>query len=188
MTAHQAAKAEFDALTCALKRFPGELFEQHGHPAVLLDLATGSSVRVWGWWGNAQRELPSLLWCSERGWFATVVQPDDADAPGYELPHWSHRINLLEKALANAMGPHPSLGLLELHLLLGSYRAAIKDAVLWGILQLRAAHHRTGRSANHRYDDDAHPTPARIDEELTHHGLAPTVFKKRNNTRGLPMR
>lgn len=183
MTADEASKAEYVALTSALKGCPGELFEQHDHPAVLLDQVTGSPVRVWGWWGNPGRELPCLLWCSSRGWFATVVPAEHAGAPGYELPHWSHRIKLLDRALAQAIGPHASLGLLELHLLLGSYGTALKDAVLWGIVQLRAAHQRTGRSGTHRHNDDPPGTAARVDEELARHGLAPTMFKKRITTR-----
>jgi hypothetical protein len=166
------------ALSDALKRLPGELFEAHGHPAVLLDRATSPAVRFWGWWANSDRQLPCLLWCSERGWFATVVRPDEIGAPGYELCLWSHRIKLLDLALANALGPRPSLGVLELNLLLGACRTPTTEAMLWGIVQLRAAHQRAGRTSMRRHEGTSRALAGKFDDELARHGLLPTSFKK----------
>lgn len=63
------------ALGDAFRRCPGDTFETHGHPAVFLDQATSPSVRVWGDGPTRTRGLTCMLWCSIRGWFATVVRP-----------------------------------------------------------------------------------------------------------------
>lgn len=180
--------AEFLAISDALKRCRGEEFEDHGHPAVMLDRATGPSTRVWGWWSGGSRPLPCLLWSGERGWCATVVEPDDIDGPGYDVPFWSHRIKQIDLALANALGPFRSLTMLELYtaadttLALGPFGQVVKDALLWGIVQLRAA----------RTHVDVHAVPATppskaailggggfVDEELAVHALVPTLAKPR---------
>jgi len=178
--------AEFWMLSDALKQCRGRDFESYRHPAVVFDRATGPSVRVWGWWTQDIPAIPCLLWCGERGWSATLVEPDELDGPGYELAFWSHRIKLLDLALANALGPHLTLGELELHvaadasLLLGQHGSSRNEAMLWGIRQLR-----TERSQRHRRTPES-PTPADaethgglVDEELERHALIPTLAKPR---------
>lgn len=193
MATTKTAREEFLALSDALKRCRGQEFEEHSHPAALLERATSPSVRVWGWWTNSDRELPCLLWCSERGWFATVVEPDGIDEPGYELSFWSHRVKLLDLALANALGPHPTLGLLELHvaadstLVLGPYGSAVREALLWGIFQLRAAR-QGSRQCNVTAGGDRPATSTAagmVDEELAQHALIPSLAKKRNSSTGV---
>jgi hypothetical protein len=177
---------EFLMLSDALKQCRGRDFESHHHPAVVFDRATGPSVRVWGWWTQDNPAIPCLLWCGERGWSATLVEPDELDGPGYELAFWSHRIKLLDLALANALGPHPTLGELELHvaadasLPLEQHGSRRREAMLWGIRQLRIA-----RSQHHRRTPES-PTPSdaethggRVDEELGRHALIPTLAKPR---------
>lgn len=176
---------EFLALSDALKRRRGEEFEEHPHPAVLLDRATGTAAQVWGWWASTTGpQVPCLLWCTKRGWSTTAVEPDEIDAPGYELAHWSHRIKLLDLALANAHGPYNSLSKLELHvaadstLPLGQHGPAIREGMLWGIVQLRAAYAQTRRSMPKGLGlAPAAPTD-RLDADLAHHALVPTLPKK----------
>jgi len=88
---------EFWVLSDALKQCRGRDFEGHRHPAVVVDRATGPSVRVWGWWTQDNPAIPCLLWCGQRGWSATLVEPDELDSPGYELAFWSHRITGLNQ-------------------------------------------------------------------------------------------
>lgn len=139
------ALAEYLALSNSLKRLPGTDFEDHDHPAVVLDRATGPTTRVWGWWADNQPPLPCLLWVSERGWSATVVEPDALDSEGYERAFWSHRVNLLDIALACALGPYPTLDELEEQIAIegafgfGERGDRLQAAVHWGIVQLRAA-------------------------------------------------
>jgi hypothetical protein len=143
MDSHEAAHAEFRSLSDALKCRRGVEFEEDEHPAALVDRATGPSVQVWGWWTATAPRLACLLWSSERGWSATVVEPAEVGAPGYELAHWSHRIQLLDLALANAVGPHATLGLLELHVALDAtlglspFGSVPVDSLTWGIARLR---------------------------------------------------
>ncbi|RNM12284.1 hypothetical protein [Nocardioides pocheonensis] len=188
MAVAKTAQEEFLALSDVLKRCRGQEFEEHSHPAVLLDRATSPSVRVWGWWASSERKLPCLLWCSERGWFATVVEPDEIGAPGYELAFWSHRVRLLDLAFANALGPHPTLGVLELHVaadstvVLGPYGSAVREALLWGILQLRAARRGSRRRKMVASSDQAASLEgaSRVDEELAQHALVPWLVKRRS--------
>lgn len=188
MTSGANLQIEFFALSDALKRYRGYEFEQPSHPAVLLDRATGSTAQVWGWWAaTPDRQVPCILWCTDRGWSTTAVEPDEIGAPGYELAHWSHRIKLLDLALANAYGPHSSLGKLELHvaadtaLPLGQYGPVIREAMLWGIVQLRAAYSRARRSTSK--DIGAGPASDHVDLELARHALVPTFPKKTPNAK-----
>lgn len=178
------SQAEFRALTNALKSCSGAEFETHAHPATLLDRVTGPAVQVWGWWAlTAPRQLPCVMWCTERGWSVTAVEPDEIGSPGYELAHWSHRVKLLDLALANALGPHRNLGTLELYvaadstLQLGPFGPQLKDEMLWGIVQQRAARSRAARkpSASHR---GATQVAGRVDAELARYALLPTLAKK----------
>jgi len=179
-------QTEFLMLSDALKQCRGRDFESHHHPAVVFDRATGPLVRVWGWWTQDDPAIPCLLWCGERGWSATLVEPDELDGPGYELAFWSHRIKLLDLALASALGPHPTLGELELHvtadasLPLVQHGSKRNTAMLWGIRQLRLA-----RSPHLRRAPES-PAPSGaeihgglIDEELRRHALIPTLAKPR---------
>jgi hypothetical protein len=106
--------AEYLALSERLKELRGVDFETHGHPAVLLDRTTSARTRVWGWWADGANRDPCLLWASERGWSVTVVEAGALDSEGYERAFWSHRIHLLDLALANALGPFRTLEQLEL--------------------------------------------------------------------------
>ena len=186
MSTWTTRQTEFLMLSDALKECKGRDFESHHHPAVVFDRATGPAVRVWGWWTEDDPAVPCLLWCGERGWSTTMVEPDELGSPGYELAFWSHRIRLLELALANCLGPCPTLGELELqvaadervvHRLDGS---RMNESLLWGIRQLRFA-----RSQRIRRTTDS-PIPfgkqllgGMVDEELRHHGLVPSLAKPR---------
>ena len=186
-TADRAADraAEYLHLSDALKQLRGVDFETHDHPAVALDGATPPATRVWGWWADAQpvqRPLPCMLWASERGWSATVVEPGELDGAGYERAFWSHRIGLIDLCLANALGPFPTLEELELNVAaegsfgFGTWAAQIRSAVLWGILQLRAARAQSRRTP----PDEAPLVPGvscSVDDELARHGLVPTLAK-----------
>jgi hypothetical protein len=187
MTTLPRAQAQYLLLSEQLKQLPGSTFEIHHHPAVVLDLATGPAMRVWGWWtdeSDGRPALPCLLWAGELGWSATVVEPDVFDSEGYERAFWSHRIKLLDLALANALGPCPTLEQLELHVTdegLGANACALelRGGLLWGILALEAArgtsHDGTAASAAARLPaDDMRGT---VDEELVAHALSPTLAK-----------
>jgi hypothetical protein len=185
MTALTASQLQYLWFSDALKRLPGQAFENHHHPAVVLDRVSGPSTRVWGWWTQGDPALPCLLWCGEQGWSATVVEPDALDTKGYERVFWSHRIKLLDLALANALGPCRSLEELEMYAAadasfgLGTPGSTVKASMLWGILQLRSA--RTANLSQVRGDrlgQQADQWPAGvIDEELTRHALVPTLAK-----------
>jgi hypothetical protein len=177
-------------LTESLKRLPGTDFERHRHPAVLLDRATGPDFRVWGWWSGVDRELPCLLWAGELGWSATVVEPDGFDSEGYERVFWAHRVKLLDLALANAVGPCRTLEDLELRVAshtsdtAGISWSVPRRALLWGILQLRAARaHRAsivGTGGGRRRPLSAVSGAAgSVDEELVRYGLVPSLAKSR---------
>jgi hypothetical protein len=153
-----------------------------------LDRVSGPSTHVWGWWTPDKPALPCLLWHSERGWSATVVEPDALDSLGYERVFWSHRIKLLDLALANALGPYRSLADLEMHAAADasfgpeSRGSDVKAVVLWGILQLRSAPTRREGHAprGRRSVQQDEGTPAGVvDEELTRHALSPTLAKGR---------
>ena len=186
-----AGQAEYMWFSDALKRLPGHSFENHGHPAVVLDRVSGPSTRVWGWWTQGSPALPCLLWCGKRGWSATVVEPDALDSQGYERVFWSHRIKLLDLALANALGPYPRLEDLEMHAAAdasfgpGVHGSDVKAAMLWGILQLRSAlttnqgHEGEVRRRHH----GAGTSAGIVDEELTRHALIPTLAKLRIGNR-----
>ena len=176
--------AQYLALSEGLKQLPGSEFEKYRHPAVVLDLATGPDVRVWGWWTGGDSELPCLLWTGELGWSATVVEPDMFDSEGYERVFWSHRIKLLDLALANAVGPCKTLKALELRVagdpgygLDASFKQPNRG-LLSGIIQLRAA--RAHRAGVTRGGADVRPMPLAtgmrggMDEELARFGLVPT--------------
>lgn len=186
MNTATARQVEFLMLSDALKQCRGFDFEGHGHPAVVLDRATPPSIRVWGWWSPEEPGTACLLWRGDRGWCAAVVEPDEPHSPGYELAFWSHRIKLLDLALANALGPYATLGQLELHvaadarLELGPHGSTIREAMLWGIVQLRAARSQRRPTEENRPDKPATGTQSGVvDEELVQHGLAPTFPKRR---------
>lgn len=174
-------QGEYLSISDAMKRCRGEEFEQYDHPAVLLDRVTDDSVRVWGWWTKTDPALPCLLWSGPRGWSITVVEPDEIGAPGYELAHWSHRVKLLDLAFANALGPHRTLDLLELYvaadttLALGPDGPGIREALIWGMVQLRAARAQTGGRIEGSVS-------GAVDDELAQHELSPTFAKPRPNT------
>ncbi|MBO9522150.1 MAG: hypothetical protein J7518_11490 [Nocardioidaceae bacterium] len=175
---------EYLMLSDALKRLPGTEFERHGHPAVVLDRATRTSVRVWGWWSESG--LPCLLWAGALGWSITVVGPDELDSEGYERPFWSHRIKLLDLALANSIGPCRNLEELELRVAsdptfgLDPDWVGLRQSLLWGIVQLRVARaHRgqlLGASVRPLTTAGMH---GETDEELARYGLLPTAPKPR---------
>lgn len=173
--------AEYLALSDALKRLPGTAFEDHDHPAVILERATGPTFRVWGWWATGTR-LPCLLWASDHGWSATTVEPDEFDSEGYERVFWCHRIKLLDLALGSALGPCPTLARLELLVAsdpgqsLAGYAGATSTGLLWGIVQLRAARAGSSTSAGTRVQPlpPFTGTDAALDQELLRHGLSPT--------------
>ena len=186
MIASTTRQAEFLMLSDALKQCRGRDFESHDHPGVVFDRATGPSVRVWGWWTQDEPAIPCLLWCGEWGWSATLVEPDGLDSPGYELAFWSHRIKLLDLALANGVGPHLTLSELELHvaadasLPLGFHGSRRTEAMLWGIRQLlmaRSLRHRRAIESPAASEEQAHR--GLIDEELVRHALVPTLAKPR---------
>jgi len=187
MIASSARQSELVMLSDALKQLRGWEFESHAHPAVVLDRATGPSVRVWGWWTVGAPARPCVLWCGQRGWSVAVVEPDVFDSQGYELALWAHRIKLLDLALANAVGPHRRLAELELHVAsepsfgVGPHASSVRDAVLWGILQLRAAlARRPDQAVAERQAPASESTRGGVvDEELARHGLVPTLAKAR---------
>jgi hypothetical protein len=128
------------------------------------------------------------MWCGEAGWSATVVEPDALDSEGYERDFWSHRIKLLDLALANALGPHRALEDLELHVAavaswgLGARAVEIKRAMSWGILQLRSARARPtdhGFAGRGRQTVPSADVAGVVDEELARHALVPTLAKAR---------
>ena len=178
------AVAEYVALSDRLKHLRGVDFETHDHPAVVLDRATSPATRVWGWWADAEPRLPCLMWASERGWSITVVEPGALDSEGYERALWSHRIHLLDLALANAMGPFTTLEELEVAVStessfgLGSWGTDVRSAVLWGVAQLRTARAPRRRSEPNR-PAAVRPAHASVDEELARCGLVPTLAKGR---------
>lgn len=180
-----ASQAQYLALSAALSEFTGRAFEAHRHPAVLLDRATGPSTRVWGWWAETDPPLPCLLWSGEHGWSATVVEPDDLDSEGYERDFWAHRIKLLDIALANALGPYPTLEDLELRVNgaasfgIGNRDDATRHAMRWGVLQLRAARARFGTPLANP-DQCTVAGSGTVDEELARHALLPTLPKPRS--------
>jgi len=186
VTSLDERRTQYLSLSDALKRLPGEAFEDHDHPAVLLDRVAGPSVRVWGWWTPGTVQRPCLLWCGDAGWSATVVEPVMFDPSGYELRFWTHRIQLLDVALANALGPYPTLEDLEVHVAaessfgIGPESPRLRRAVLWGIFELRAARARARghvRDAVPLRDFDTHG--GRVDAELAKHALSPSVPKPR---------
>jgi hypothetical protein len=177
--------AQYLLFSEALKDLPGRQFEQHRHPAVVLDRTTGPATRVWGWWTQGWPARPCLLWSSGRGWGTTVVEPDLFGAEGYERAFWSHRIKLLDLALARALGPFATLEDLEVHVALtgfglGSDGAQHQAAVLWGIRHLRAA-----KASNPRGTARPSGRPAgagdegAVDDDLARHALIPTLAKSR---------
>ena len=181
-------QTQYLALSESLKRIPGGDFERHGHPAVLLDRATGPALRVWGWWSGGELRLPCLLWAGDLGWSATVVEPDAIDGEGYERVFWAHRVKLVDLALANAIGPCRTLEDLELRVAshaideAGACWSEPRRALLWGILQLRAARaHRASvvGSAGVRGRPLRAVTGAAgaVDGELTRYGLVPSLAK-----------
>jgi hypothetical protein len=186
MTASTPGLAQYLLLSEQHKQLPGSSFENHHHPAVVLDLATGPTVRVWGWWTDetdGHPALPCLLWAGELGWSATVVEPDVFDSQGYERAFWSHRIKLLDLALANALCPCRTLEQLELHLAdesLGadSWAPGLRGALVWGVLQLgaaRALHEGGAAPATGPWRADE--VRGTVDEELVAHGLGPMSAK-----------
>ena len=188
MIAVTASQAQYLWFSDALKRLPGQAFENHRHPAVVLDRVSGASTRVWGWWTPSTPgtpALPCLLWCGEHGWSATVVEPDMFDTAGYERVFWSHRIKLLDLALANAIGPCQSLEDLEMSAAaeasfgIGVPGSVVRAAMLWGIVQLRSARAANlGQVTEPRLGGPAErPQAGVIDEELTRHALVPTLAK-----------
>jgi hypothetical protein len=146
-------REQYLLLSGLLMLVPGASFEQHPHPATILDRATGPRTSVWGWWSeplDGGARVPCLLWAGDLGWSATTVEPDVFDTEGYECPFWTHRIKLLDLAIANASGPFPTLEALrrrvtdDLDLDLGERAAALGGALLWGIVQQQAARTRLG--------------------------------------------
>lgn len=182
-------QTQYLVLSESLKRLPGTHFERHRHPAVLLDRATGPDLRVWGWWSGGDRELPCLLWAGDLGWSATVVEPDGFDSEGYERVFWAHRVKLLDLALANAVGPCRTLEDLELRVAshasngAGTSWSEPRRALMWGILQLRAARaHRAsivGAGARARPLRAVPGAAGSVDEELLRQGLVPSLAKSR---------
>jgi len=146
-------QAQYLLLSDLLMLVPGSEFERHPHPATVLDLATGPRTSVWGWWSeplDAAAAVPCLLWAGDLGWSATTVEPDVFDTQGYECSVWSHRIKLLDLAVANATGPFRTLDELrrrvsdDIDPALGDRSAALAGALLWGISQQQAARSRLG--------------------------------------------
>jgi hypothetical protein len=146
-------REQYLLLSGLLMLVPGASFEQHPHPATILDRATGPRTSVWGWWSeplDGGARVPCLLWAGDLGWSATTVEPDVFDTEGYECPFWTHRIKLLDLAIANATGPFPTLEALrrrvtdDLDLDLGELAALLGGALLWGIVQQQAARTRLG--------------------------------------------
>lgn len=179
----------YRALIDCLKRLRGADFEDHGHPAVLLDRATPASTLVWGWWATespapSAPATPCLLWADQHGWSATVIEPGELDGAGYERAFWSHRVNLLDLALANAIGPFPTLEQLEAAVAAessfgaGAWALQLAAAVLWGVRQLKAARAGQPTPADGSATAAAlRPVSCRVDEELVRHSLVPTLAK-----------
>jgi hypothetical protein len=178
------AESQYLRLGEGLKRVPGRLYEQHGHPAVILDRATGPGAQVWGWWTGGRPARPCLLWSSRQGWGATVVEPAAVDAEGYERALWWHRVKLLDLALARALGPCPTLEELELKVPSAGFgrgqdSCGLHRGVLWGIRLLRAARE-MDRSARVRHPyrpPQGAGVEGAVDEELARHALIPTLAK-----------
>jgi hypothetical protein len=168
----------------ALKDIPGRKLEHHRHPAVVLDRATGPGTHLWGWWTCGRPARPCLLWWTGGGWGATVVEPEADGADGYERTSWLHRLTLLDRALARALGPCPTLHELELQVpsaVFGRGRDGcdVSMGLLWGIRLLRAAHstERDAESGSVRPVPRAAGVEGAVDEELARHALIPTLAK-----------
>jgi hypothetical protein len=183
----EGRKAQYLLLSGLLMLVPGAAFERHPHPATVLDLATGPRTSVWGWWSEPLEggaPVPCLLWAGELGWSATTVEPDVFDTEGYECSFWSHRIKLLDLAVANATGPLPTLDELRQRVSadvdpdLGERSAAMAGALLWGILQQQAARTRLGDVVG---DRSVPPTMIRgaVDDTLDRGHLGPDRVKVR---------
>lgn len=183
-------QAEFLQLSERLKKLPGFEFEKYHHPAVVLDRAFGPDFRVWGWWTGGDHALPCLLWVGERGWSATVVEPDMLDGEGYECAFWSHRIKLIDLAIANALGPYKTLQDLETRVAgdlsygLDACWTGLRQGLLWGIIQLRVARAQQVPTMGARATLSPMPAGAprrdAIDDELERHRLLPTMPKRRS--------
>lgn len=179
------AVAEYLALSDRLKHLRGSEFETHGHPAVVLDRATSPTTRVWGWWADAETPVPCVLWASERGWSVTAVEAGDLDSEGYERAFWVHRVALLDLALANAVGPFPTLEELELNVAadgsfgFGSWGEELRAAVLWGVRQLRVARARGRRARGDEAPAQISGARCSVDQELVRFGLVPNLAKSR---------
>jgi hypothetical protein len=191
----EARTAQYLLLSDLLMLVPGVTFARHPHPAAVLDLATGPRTSVWGWWSepfDGEPPVPCLLWVGELGWSVTTVEPDVFDTEGYECSFWSHRIKLLDLAIANATGPLPTLDALrrrvsdDLDPRLGERAAALGGALLWGILQQQAAQTRLGEVVG----DPGTPAPATrgvvngivkgtVDDALDQEQLGPDRVKLR---------
>jgi hypothetical protein len=167
-----------------LEDIPGREYEQHRHPAVILDRAMGPGTQVWGWWTRGRPARPCLLWCGERGWGAAVVDPQLLGLGPYEHASWPHRIRMLDRALATALGPYPTLDELERHIPSagldhGRDDCDISAAVSWGVRTLRAArmtNRRVGRRLPREFPLGAE-IHGELDEELARHALIPTLAK-----------
>lgn len=185
MNSETASQAQYLALGDALKQLAGSAFEEHGHPAVLLDRVTGPSTLVWGWWSEESPRLPCMLWFREPGWSAAVVSSDMSNSDGYEREYWAHRIRLLDRALAAALGPFQALEDLELEVTAaagfgpGARDAEARRALCWGIRHLRAACARTASLGDGQgsLPGDLPAGGGVIDAELARHALVPTLSK-----------
>jgi hypothetical protein len=187
----EGRRAQYLLLSGLLMLVPGVAFERHRHPATILDLATGPRTSVWGWWSepvDGEPPVPCLLWAGDLGWSATTVEPDVFDTEGYERSSWSHRITLLDLAIANATGPLPTLEALrrrvsdDLDPNLGDRAVALGGALLWGIVQQQAARTRLGDVAG---DPSIRPSAIRgsvrgtVDDALDREQLGPDRVKIR---------
>jgi hypothetical protein len=177
-------RSQYLLLSEALKDVPGRQFERHRHPAVILDRATGPGTQVWGWWTSGSPARPCLLWSTGRGWGATVVEPAVVGAQGYERGFWLHRLTLLDRALARALGPCSTLHELELQVPSAGFGpdvdgGELSGSVLWGVRLLRAAHgiDRDAESGPGPTAPRVAGTEGAVDEELARHALVPTLAK-----------